>query len=167
MKRIFGCLALLMGGALLVWVGYNLVAEQTPGPRGNALPSLSLASLMILCGIRWVRGGQATRSASESEPVSASEPPHANQADIALNPLDRIRSFDLGRLNWLGWLLLFATFGFIVVGSILVGSFLRIERPDKGWAPKVIVMTTILLGTGFFFGVRWLLGKIGITIYRR
>jgi hypothetical protein len=107
-----------------------------------------------------------TPSAPEVEAVSASDPPHARLPDTSLSPLDRIRSFDLNRLNWLGWLLLFGTFVLAVVGSILLASFLGEARPDQAWLSKALMVAMLLLATGFFFSARWFLGKFGITIYR-
>lgn len=60
MKRIFGVIALLMGSAILLWVGYNLFIEMQPEARGHSpLPAIGISVAMIIVGIMWIRGKQA------------------------------------------------------------------------------------------------------------
>ena len=60
MKRAFGGIALLMGSALVIWVGYNLLIERQPETQGkNPLAALGVGVAMIVVGAKWVRGDQA------------------------------------------------------------------------------------------------------------
>ena len=60
MKRIFGVLILLIGSAILLWVGYNFFIEMQPEAQGrNPLPPIGLSGAMIYVGIMWIRGKQA------------------------------------------------------------------------------------------------------------
>jgi hypothetical protein len=59
MKRVFGVIALFMGCAILLWVGYNLLIERQPEAQGrNPLPAIGVSIAMIWVGIMWVRGKQ-------------------------------------------------------------------------------------------------------------
>ena len=60
MRRVLGVIALLMGCAILLWVGYNLLIERQPEAQGrNPLPAIAVSAAMIWVGIMWVRGEQA------------------------------------------------------------------------------------------------------------
>ena len=59
MRRVFGVVALLMGSAILVWVGYNLLTERLPEAAGSPGPALGVSAAMIYVGIMWVLCKQA------------------------------------------------------------------------------------------------------------
>jgi hypothetical protein len=60
MRRVFGVVALLMGSAILLWIGYNLFIETQPEARGrNPILPIGVSVAMITVGIMWIRGKQA------------------------------------------------------------------------------------------------------------
>jgi hypothetical protein len=60
MRRVFGGIALLMGSAILLWVGYNFLIERQPETQGsNPFPAIGVSLAMIFVGIMWIRGKQA------------------------------------------------------------------------------------------------------------
>jgi hypothetical protein len=57
MKRLLGVIALLMGSAILLWVGYNLFIERQPESKDmNPLPAIGFSVVLIVVGVLWVRG---------------------------------------------------------------------------------------------------------------
>jgi hypothetical protein len=59
MRRVFGVIALLMGSAILLWVGYNLFVEMQPEAKGkDPLLAVGFSVVLITVGIMWVRGKQ-------------------------------------------------------------------------------------------------------------
>jgi hypothetical protein len=60
MKFALGIIALIMGAAILLWVGYNLFIERQPQAEGmNPLPGVIVSLAFLFVGIAWVRGRQA------------------------------------------------------------------------------------------------------------
>jgi hypothetical protein len=89
----------------------------------------------------------------------------------ALSFPDRIRAkvgaFDLNRLNWTGWSLLLATFGFAIAGIALLDTIATaLGHPIPRPLPKSLMFAMGLPAFGFFCFVRWLLGRFAISIYR-
>jgi hypothetical protein len=117
---------------------------------------------MIVGGIASIRSAEDNASRQIEDPRSLAE----MSKDPVGNVLARSGGLDLNRLNWIGWLLLFATFGF-VVGEVVV---LTILLGEGIWAIKgrarLVALAGLLVAIGFFAGVRWLLRALGITIYR-
>jgi hypothetical protein len=72
-------------------------------------------------------------------------------------------------LNWVGWLLLFGTFGF--VGAEIAALVRLLGPPGPGgwrhWQAKVAAPIMVFLAIGFFASIKWLLGRLGVSIYRR
>jgi hypothetical protein len=71
---------------------------------------------MIVAGIVLIRraeDGFATEADADTTPAPLAEEP----ADPVGGTLARVGAFNLNRLNWVGWLLLLATFGFVVAGA--------------------------------------------------
>lgn len=58
MKRLFGVIALLMGSAILLWVGYNLLIERQKEFTRGLLP-IGVGGAMVYVGVMWIRGKQA------------------------------------------------------------------------------------------------------------
>ena len=57
MKKLFGGLMLLMGIALLLWVGYDLFINMQPETQGrNPIPAVLLSAGFIFVGVKWLRG---------------------------------------------------------------------------------------------------------------
>ncbi len=77
----------------------------------------------------------------------------------------RVQMFDLNSLNWIGWLLLLATFGFaLAVAAALVWMWPdQWDRQYKKLAGTIIFFMAI----GFFAGTRWLLSRLRVSIYRQ
>jgi len=72
----------------------------------------------------------------------------------------------LNRLNWVGWLLLIGTLGFV---GAEVAALVWLLGPG-GWdrrLAKLAALPMLLVAIGFFVGARWLLGRLGVSIYRR
>ena len=63
MKKVLGGLMIVLGVALLGWVGYTFVAPQPAGPGGatqqNPIPALIFAAGLLFVGVMWVRGKTA------------------------------------------------------------------------------------------------------------
>ena len=60
MRRILGVILLLLGVALLGWVGYNLFIARQPETQGlNPAPAILVAGALIYAGYRRVRGKNA------------------------------------------------------------------------------------------------------------
>lgn len=57
MIRVLGLGALLLGSAIIVWIGYNFLVAMQPEAKGRSpvLPTLA-ALVMIYQGQKWLRG---------------------------------------------------------------------------------------------------------------
>ena len=54
-KRGLGVIAVSMGAAILLWVGYNLFIERQPVAEGRSpIPALIFSVAAIGVGIRWI-----------------------------------------------------------------------------------------------------------------
>jgi hypothetical protein len=58
MKRVIGVVALLMGSAILLWMGYNLLIECQKEFTGELL-LIGTGCLMVYVGVMWIRDKQA------------------------------------------------------------------------------------------------------------
>ena len=54
--RILGLLTVIVGAAILTWIGYNIFVEWQPQARGNPFFSSLVSVLLINVGIIWVKG---------------------------------------------------------------------------------------------------------------
>jgi hypothetical protein len=55
LKRIFGCLILLVGLTILGWIAYNYLVEMQPAARGRSpLPALVFSGAAIFVGGKWL-----------------------------------------------------------------------------------------------------------------
>ena len=55
LKRIFGCLILLIGLSILGWIAYDYLVEMQPEARGRTpLPALVFSAATIYVGARWL-----------------------------------------------------------------------------------------------------------------
>jgi hypothetical protein len=77
-----------------------------------------------------------------------------------------MRGFELNRLSWIGWLLLFATLGFIAAEIVVVGLYVDRGNQLQEIARRLIYLGLIFLVNGFFEGMRRLLHVFGVFIYR-
>jgi hypothetical protein len=165
--------------ALGIWLlGFGIVLLIMDGVALASVNTLEEVVGFLVCGalvpVPMIAGGIAlVRRAEERERPGTPEPPRVPSAgrpqalryEYRGDWLQRVRTFDLTRLNWVGWLLLLATFAFVLAEAGLLVLLLG----DWGNRPaaKVVAVPMLLLALAFFFGVRWLLGKLGVTIYRR
>jgi hypothetical protein len=160
-------------GVILVGLGITLfipsvallVMGQWPG---DAIPAFIcggvIAFPMIALGVHLIR--KAERRQHVTIPPEQTTPGVDEKAagDSLARGLDRLRGFDLSRLNVVGWLLLLATFAVVVVEAWGV-VWLAGAGPGRQWLARVSTLSVLLVAIGFFFAVRWLLGKLGVTIY--
>lgn len=125
---------------------------------------------MIVAGIWMVRRVEDTKQSNEFLSTNG-KGENVNPADDDASAtvggfLDNIRAFELNRLNWLGWMLFFATFGFVLAICIL-GGFVAL---GTGWNPRVLAyvaaLPLLLLAVGFFRALKFLFGVLGMSIYR-
>ena len=156
---VVGVVLLGLGITLLIMGGVALVAGA---PVMGGLVCIGCVPVpMILGGIALVRR-------AEDRITGGDMPPAERPAAAEVGPtgiLDRVRAFDLNRLNWVGWLLLLGTFGFALAeAAALVWIW------PGGWdrqLAQLVAPLMVVLAVGFFAGTRWLLGQLGVSIYRR
>ena len=56
-SKLIGILLLILGLALLIWIGYNLLIEMQPEAEGrNPLVAFALGVAMVITGIIKMRG---------------------------------------------------------------------------------------------------------------
>lgn len=125
---------------------------------------------------RWGRRAGANPRTTVEPPVPnlpslehQTAPPQPS-SPIAKEPshriLKRMRSFELNRLNWIGWLLLLTTIGFAIAETVILPQVLE----NKAWSGRLgtrwIGLGMAFLAIAFFVGLRWLLRLFGISIYR-
>ncbi len=113
---------------------------------------------MIIGGIALIRRAEEQiKGGSVSSPESLAAP-----AGIR----ERIRDFDLNRLNWIGWLLFFGTLGFFGVEIVALVWLIERGEWDRRLAIKIAAPLMVFLAIGFFASIGWLLGQLGVSIYR-
>ncbi len=145
-----------LGVTLLVMCVFPVAAAKT---TGELLGWLACAGL-VPGSLIWI--GVALIRRAEGRVEDAGPPPDgAGPAGL----LDRVRDFDLNRMNWLGWLLLLGTFGF-VLAEVAALVWVWPGGWDRGLA-KLAALPMLFLAVGFFAGTRWLLGRFGVSISRR
>jgi len=67
-RLVFGSLAVLIGVAIIVWVGYNWLIERQPQFSGSRIfPSLGIAPVTVAVGIYWLRGLRRNRQRAETD----------------------------------------------------------------------------------------------------
>jgi hypothetical protein len=73
------------------------------------------------------------------------------------NPTDELFHLDLAKLNWIGWLLLLATVGVLVLGLVLMAPLIRAQpgqaTPRSGWN-KMLAVLAFVVAAAFFVGAR-------------
>jgi len=118
---------------------------------------------MLIGGIALVRRAEDRTAGGGVQPAECPDVPGSTPVGI----WERIRDFDLSRLNWVGWLLLLGTFGFVGVEIATLVWLIDLGGWDHRLAMKVAALPMVFLAAGFFAGNRWLLGRLGVSIYRR
>lgn len=125
---------------------------------------------MIVTGIWMVRRVEDAELASEmssaTDECESINPTEVEGRAASGGFLDNVRAFELNQLNWLGWLLFLATFGFVLACCLLAG-FVAWE---VGWSARVVAsvvaLPVLLLAVGFFKALEFLFGLLGMKIYR-
>ena len=172
--RVVGMVLLCLGITLLFPSGIALIHAEGLGQVIGFLICTALVPVpMIVSGIAIIRraedpyaqglgegaGDAATALPSEPEPRDTGNPLQDAQA--------RLLRFDLTRLNWIGWLLLLATFGFVAGEAGILVLVVGPGGREGGRLPRVVGLPLLLLAIGFFVALKWLLGVFGLSIYRR
>lgn len=177
--RTFGMYLLGLGIVLLVMCIFPMAdAENTRDLLGWLACTAVVPLPMIVLGILLIRRAedraQAQQAAAEIAPAEGeSSPalvptngPSAATPDAVPSLLDRIRMFDLNQLNWIGWLLFFATLGFL--GLVIFAADTFLDTNDWSWGKQRLAGVVLLfLAVGFFVVVQRLLHFFGISIFRQ
>lgn len=125
---------------------------------------LTVPGTLLVVGIRWVNRAEdrdriAGRSLHLSEVATDGSPPPGWR--------ERFGRFDLADLNITGWVLFLTSLG--VLGLCVAGLVALREAtgtaPDR-WPRKWVGYALLGVLVVFFAGVRWLLGRCGVSIYR-
>ena len=59
--RLLGLSAILIGGAMILWIGYNFFIERQPETEGkNPILGILVALGLIRVGMVWIRGRTLT-----------------------------------------------------------------------------------------------------------
>jgi len=158
---VVGVVLIGLGITLLIMGGVALIAGA---PVIGGLICIGCVPVpMLIGGIALVRRAE---NRTKGGGVQTAECPAApGSAPVGI--WERIRDFDLNRLNWVGWLLLLGTFGFVGVEIAILVWLIDLGEWDHRRAMKVAATPMVLLAVGFFAGTRWLLGRLGVSIYRR
>jgi hypothetical protein len=164
--RVVGMVLLGLGITLLILCGIALVnAKGLPMVVGFLVCTGVVPVPMIVGGIAIIRSIE-DRAAQRLDELEA-EPVEEVAGNPVSRTLTRARRFDLNRLNWVGWLLLLATFGFVLAEAAVFALTLG----DGAWGGRVgtrlLGLGMVLLAIGFFAGLRGLLRVLGVSIYRR
>ncbi|MCS7022811.1 MAG: hypothetical protein NZU63_13410 [Gemmataceae bacterium] len=148
----FGIVFLIMGVVALSTADSSLVA---------GLICIGCFSVpMLVSGIWLVRRAESRR---QGETVSQAPPATAIQPGL-IGILQRAQALNLSQLNWVGWLVLLATFIFVLAEAFALTSIWR-DITLVHQLKRLIALTMLFLAIGFFAGIRWILKKIGISIY--
>jgi hypothetical protein len=150
------------GRALLGWLACM---------AGVPLPMIVLGILLIRRAEDRAKVQTAAAEIAPAESDSPATPPSAGTptpapADPVRGLLARIQMFDLNQLNWIGWLLLFGTLGFLGLMIFASITFLDLQNGGRG-QKRFAALLTILLAAGFFVAVQQLLRLLGISIFRQ
>ncbi len=162
--RVLGMFLLGLGITLLIPSGFALSsANDLSQLLGFLLCTALIPVPMIVGGILIVRRLEDRAAPPPEDPEDARVP---ETGDAAGSTLARMRGFELNRLNWIGWLLLLLSFGLVIAGSLL-GALAFGNGAWGGRATaRIIALPLLFLAIGFFAGLRWLLRKLGVSIYR-
>jgi hypothetical protein len=158
---VVGVVLLGLGITLLIMGGVALVAGA---PVVGGLVCIGCVAVPMIIGgialVRRVEDRAKGRGVPSAECLAAGAKPTG-----VTGVLDQVRKFDLNQLNWVGWLLLLGTFGFVFAeAAALVWIW------PAGWDQRLtelVALPMLFLAIGFFTATRWLLGQLGVSIYRR
>jgi len=57
MKKLMGIVALLLGSAIVLWIGYNLLVSQQPQFRGGVglIIPVGFVAALFFVGLKWLK----------------------------------------------------------------------------------------------------------------
>ena len=178
-------------GMILLGLGITLLIGLVPGVivvfqmegLGYGMACLACHGLvvvpLIVVGIVEIRKAEDSMARRDNEskpgvahrtawPIKESEPGELVEiggGDPLKRAMRRVGSFDVNRLNWVGWILLLSTFLFVLLEAFVIAFAF-----DAVWQHRVLRtplgIGLLFLAFGFFFGLRSLLGVFGVSIYR-
>jgi hypothetical protein len=133
-----------------------------------ALGIMALGVLLIVSGLALVRRAESKQP--DGSPATAFGMQFTDQAtggDPVTGTLQKIQRFRLDRLNWIGWLVLFATMA-VALGGAFASMLLIKWIPADGKRPPIFLVgfPLLLLSAGFFVLLRRVLDSCGVSIYR-
>jgi hypothetical protein len=162
--RVLGICLLGLGIVLLLPSGLAIASSQNWGQVIGFVTCAALIPVpMIVGGIVLIRRADDAQAADAD--VSYREP-EEESAEEGGGVLTRVRAFDLNRLNWVGWLLLLATFAFVLGEAAILVVVIGKDWGDRVTS-RLVALGLLFLAVGFFVGVRCLLGFFGVSIFRR
>ncbi len=163
-----GLITLSLGCALLIPGLFALGLAFTPSPTlGERLVMVLVALFPV--GLMAV-GIALIRRAEEKKPRKKKSRDRPAEETLLANPIARIQhqmgTFDLSRLNWIGWLLgISSVLLMVVLGAaifVATGQNPSAEnRPARAWG-YLFLATAV----GFFLGVKQVLKWSGVSIFR-
>jgi hypothetical protein len=164
--RILGLISLSVGCALAIPGAYALVLAFTNAKHVGEAACLLFATMFPLVLI--AGGVVLIRRVEDQQPSKRRN----KQPTLApKNPLDQFKynlaTFDLNRLNWIGWILSLTTVGLMALASTVFFRATGMEvdadhRPARVWG-----YLFIFVAAGFFFLGREVLKWFGISILRK
>jgi len=163
-----GLIALSLGCALLIPGLFALGLAFTPSATwGERLMML----LVALFPVGSMAGGIALiRRAEEKNPRKKKSRDRPAEETLPVNSIARIQqemgTFDLSRLNWIGWLLgVSSVLLMVILGAaifVATGQNPSAEnRPARAWGYLFLAVAV-----GFFLGVKQVLKWSGVSIFR-
>ena len=141
-----GCVAFI--ALPLIFIGSYLTrrAAAKSGPEGEAAASAALTQI----------AGSVLGFLSAGRTQVGTADPHGF-------PMDRFRAFDLNSITRLGWLLVIASFGFLL-GEVLLFHrlVLKDRKDDLGPVGGFLFFGGLLLSIAFFCVGKWLMNAFGV-----
>jgi hypothetical protein len=164
--RFVGMFLLGLGVVFLIPSCIFLVTGPQPEDVAPFVCLGLVSVLLVAGGIAIIRRAEDGAGKEEGAEWSDPGPTARGPWDLVGRVRAGMRGMDLNRLNWVGWLLLLATIGFMLGEAAVLARLLG----DPAWGGRVVRRLTglgmLLLGARFFAGLRWLLRLLGVSIYR-
>jgi hypothetical protein len=166
MLRVLGMISLSFGVLMLIMCAPVLIqAAQARSLAGIIMALVCtgvVPSVMVVIGIAIIRRAED----KTVHQIERARPMADTSQDLVQGIFAHAGRLDLNRLNWIGWLLLLATFGFVVAEVVIVTLLMGERAWDGPLDRRLLGLGGVLLSIGFFAGIRWLLRALGVSIYR-
>ena len=173
--RIFGGLLMVLGLLLLIvpggFIGSIIFSEMAAGRPVNFQALIPFIIIFIILGLPPALGGYwLAFKRRPGSPEVASQPAARAVSAEPQNVMQSIGSFDVSRLNALGWLLMLAVTALFFTCVAGLVAILQAEQVKFDEIPRGI-KTAGGLGifvaiAGAFVAGKWILAKLGMSIYR-